>query len=130
MKLHPTQTDSASLIALGEEASSLLIHHDYADLARRFGYALACGRSAASAIEADWMAATSSPITAKPGAHLPNTISLRYFAPNSAGLFAVIACPVRVSSEAFVLLELVVTGGEEEKHITLEDISGATPAVP
>lgn len=124
MKLLPTQTDESFLIALGEEASSLLVGHDYAGLASRFGYALAHDRSPAAAIEADFMSAVASPITVASGAYLPPAITVKYFSQNTTGLFAVVECPVPVADKAAVLMELIVAGKGEEKHITVEDISG------
>jgi hypothetical protein len=49
---------------------------------------------------------------------------VKYFGPNDTGLFAVVECSIQVAEGATVLLELVVSGKGEEKHITLEDISG------
>jgi len=49
---------------------------------------------------------------------------VRYFAPNDTGLFAVVECTVLVDDGTAVLLELIVPGKGEEKHITVEDISG------
>lgn len=54
-------------------------------------------------------------------------IKVRYFEPNNiggTGLFTVVECYVPVADGAVVLLELVVFGNGEEKHITLEDING------
>jgi len=48
----------------------------------------------------------------------------KYFAPNDTGLFAAVECTVPVADGAAVLLELIVAGKGEEKHITVEDISG------
>lgn len=124
MKLLATQTDETSLAAFGEEAQTLLVCHDYAGLASRFGYALAYDRPPAAAIEADFMSAVASPIALGPGAYLPNAITVKYFSPDPTGLFAVVECPVSITEKAAVLLELVVTGKGEEKHITVEDISG------
>ena len=124
MKLLPTQTDAASLSAFGEEARALLMRQDYAGLASRFGYALAYDRPLVAAIEADFMSAAASPIPVASGAYLPPAITVKYFSPNTTGLFAVVECPVPVAENAAVLLELIVTGRGEEKHITVEDISG------
>lgn len=126
MKLLTTQTDETSLTALGEEARSLLMGCDYAGLASRFGYALAYGRPPAAAIKADYMSAIASPITVTPGSNLPPTITVKYFSSNNTGLFAVVECSVPISDNAAVLLELIVAGKGEEKHITVEDISGIT----
>jgi hypothetical protein len=124
MKLLPTQTDETSLTAFGEEARALLVRHDYAGLASRFGYALAYDRPPAVAIEADFLSAVASPITVASGAYLPPAITVKYFSLNTKGLFAVVECLVPVAHNAAVLLELIVAGKGEEKHITVEDISG------
>mgnify|MGYP000846008731 CR=1 FL=1 len=124
MRLLPAQTDESSLIAFGEEARSLLVGRDYAGLASRFGYALAYDRPLAAALEADFMSAVASPITVASGAYLPPAITVKYFSLNTTGLFAVVECPVPVADKAAVLLELIVAGKGEEKHITVEDISG------
>ena len=100
------------------------MRHDYAGLASRFGYALAYDRPPTAAIEADFMSAVASPITVASDAYLPAAIAVKYFSPNTTGLFAVVECPVPVADKAAVLLELIVTGKGEEKHITVEDISG------
>jgi len=124
LKLHLSQTDEVSLSAFGEEARALLIRHDYSGLANRFGYALAYDRAPSAAIEADFLSAAASPHKVASGAHQP--IAVKYFAPNDTGLFAVVECTVPVADGAAVLLELIVAGKGEEKHITVEDISGVT----
>lgn len=122
MKLLPTQTDESSLSAFGEEARAMLMRHDYLGLANKFGYALAYGREPAAAIETDFLRASASPYNVVSDA--PPPIVVKYFGPNSTGLFAVVECTVPVAEEAAVLLELIVAGKGEEKHITVEDISG------
>ena len=122
MKLLPSQTDEVSLAAFGEEARALLMRHDYSGLANRFGYALAYDRAPSAAIESDFLSAAALSHKVGPAAHLP--IAVKYFAPNDAELFAVVECTVPVADGAAVLLELIVAGKEEEKHITVEDISG------
>lgn len=52
------------------------------------------------------------------------SVVVQYFAPNDTGLFAVVECTVLVDDGTAVLLELIVPGKGEEKHITVEDISG------
>ena len=124
MKLLPSQTAESFLAIIGKEARALLMRRDYAALANRFGYALAYDRSPAAAIEADFVRAVSSPITVGSGAYLPVAVTVKYFLPNDSGLFAVVECLVPVGEGTAVLLELVVAGKGEEKHITVEDISG------
>jgi hypothetical protein len=117
------QTDERSLRAFGEEASALLRHHEYSTLVDRFGYALAFDRDPAAAIEEDYLRAAASPHQTAPD---ERSIKVSYFKPNSAGLFALVECQVPLAQTSFVLLELVVTGSGEEKHITVEDVSGVT----
>lgn len=100
----------------------MLMRHDYSGLANRFGYALAHGREPAAAIETDYLAAAAAPC--RVGAEEHPSLLVKYFSPNSTGLFAVVECTVPVAEEAAVLLELIVAGKGEEKHITVEDISG------
>jgi hypothetical protein len=100
----------------------MLMQRDYSGLANRFGYTFAYGREPAAAIEADFLKASASPYNAALGER-PSTV-VKYFKPNSTGLFAVVECTVPVAEGASVLLELIVSGKGEEKHITLEDISG------
>lgn len=126
MKLLPTQTDETSLSAIGEEARALLMRHDYSGLANQFGYALAYDRPPSAALEADFLSAAALPITVGPSAYLPEAVRVKYFSPNDTGLFALVECPVPVAEGAAVLLELIVTGKSEEKHITVEDISDVT----
>lgn len=122
MKLLPSQTDKVSLTAFGEEARALLIRRDFLGLANQFGYALAYDRAPSAAIEADFLSAAASPHKVASCAHQP--ITVKYFAPNETGLFAVVECTVAVAEGATVLLELIVARNGEEKHITVEEISG------
>ena len=122
MKLLPAQTDEGTLSAFGEEACAMLMQHDYPGLANRFGYALAYDRAAAAAIETDFLSAVASPHNVVSDEHL--SIVVKYFAPNDTGLFAVVECTVPVADGATILLDLIVTGDGEAKHITIEGISG------
>ena len=94
---------------------------NYSGLANRFGYALAYGRPLSEAIEADFLSAAASPYKVVPG---DKPITVKYFKPNDTGLFAVVECDVPVATEQVVHLVLIVIVRGEEKHITLEDISG------
>ena len=122
MRLSSAQADERSLADFGEEASTLLLRHDYSALANRFGYMLAFGREPALAIEADYLCAAASPFKISSSQH--PSIVVKYFKPNSTGLFAVVECTVPVGNERAVLLELIVTGRDGERHIAVEDISG------
>ena len=100
----------------------MLMRHDYSGLANRFGYALTFDRPPAVAIKTDFLSAVASPHNVHSDACPPTVV--KYFAPNDTGLFAVVECIVPVAPGATVLLALIVTGTGEEKHITVEDISG------
>lgn len=102
----------------------MLMRHDFSTLADRFGYVLAHGRETAAAIEADYLGAAALPRKAESNER--PSIVVKYFNPNSTGLFAVVECSVPVAVGGAVLLELIVTGKGEEKHITVEDISGVS----
>ncbi len=100
----------------------MLMSHDFAALAHRFGYALAFDRDPSGAIEVDFLNAVASPLVVATGAG--TSITVKYLAPNGTGLFAVVECIIPVADKAAILLDLVVTGDGEEKHITVEGISG------
>ena len=117
-----SQTDDVSLSALGDEARIMLMRHDFSGLANRFGFARAFGRAPSEAIEAAYLHAAASPHKVASVEHLP--ISVRYFKPNSTGLFAVVECTVPLYDGAAVQLDLIVTGNGHEKDICIEDISG------
>ena len=100
----------------------MLMSHDFIALANRFGYALAFDRDPSVAIETDFLNAVASPHEVAIGTCASTTV--KYFAPNGTGLFAVIECIIPVADEAAILLDLIVTGDGEERYITVEDISG------
>jgi len=124
MKIHAKQTDELSLSGFGKEATEMLLRHDYSGLASRFGYAVAYDRETAAAIEADYLEAAASPHAVASDEHCSITVS--YFEPNSIGLFAVVECMVPVTEETAVNMDLIVTGWDEDKHITVEGITGVT----
>jgi hypothetical protein len=122
MKLHSSQTDEVTLSDIGAEARAMLMNHDFAALANRFGYALAFGRDPSVAIETDFLNAVASPHKVAIGTCASTKV--KYFAPNGTGLFSAIECIVLVADDAAILLDLIVTGEGEEKCLTVEDISG------
>jgi hypothetical protein len=124
MKLTPNQTDEVSLAHFGEEAVALVLNRDFSALAERFGYALAFGRNPAMAIEDDFAQC----IAEEQGASSQNSsyIQVKYFEPNSTSLFAVVECFTPITQSATILIELIITGEGETKHITLEQISHVT----
>lgn len=121
-----SKIDSMSLASLGKEAVRLLCSGNISALADRFGYALAYSREPATAIQedlnsllSDLRAASLAPILEQPQP------TVKYFGPNDSGLLALVECLTLAENGAKVLVELVVTGTESEKHVTLEQISAA-----
>ncbi len=51
------------------------------------------------------------------------TVTVKYFTPNSANLFAAVECVFIVSSGCPILAELIVTSSGEDKHLILEQVS-------
>lgn len=121
MLLTEGQTDRQSLLRFGAEAAELLVSRDFCALADRFGYALAYDRRASDAIEADLAACLA-------GAdqeldQVPQQQTVKYFRPNDTNLFAVVECVAHMHEGPSILVELIVTEGGSERHITLEGIS-------
>ena len=124
MKLSPNQIDVDSLALFGKEAIALVEERDFAALAAQFGYALAYDRDLALAIESDFKQCIAE--AESPSSNSSQSIQVKYFKPNDTKLYALVECVTPVSSSATVLIELIVTGNSEEKHIGLEQISYVT----
>lgn len=122
MQLDRIQLSPEALTAIGAEARLMLLEKRFAELVDQFGYALAFDRSPAAALEADFLIAAST--SRKVLADSRPTISVGFFKPNDTGLLAVVNCPVVLADDTEVVLDLIVTGNEFERFITIEDISG------
>lgn len=122
MKLLPAQLETAALLELGYEARALLMQGNFSALANRFGYALAYGRPIAAALEADYTNPVTSALPSVSSDNQP--VSVTYFAPNETGLFALVECIVPIDDDKSLLMELIVAGKDDEKRISIEDISG------
>jgi hypothetical protein len=121
-----SRMDTTSLAALGAEAVRLLCSGNISTLASRFGYALAYGREPAAAIQEDLRSCLSELRSASLAPTLEHpAATVKYFDPNDSGLLAVVECLALAENGAGVLVELVVTGNESERHVTLEQISAA-----
>ncbi len=127
MKLLPEQTDEASFLRFSREAVSLLEKRDFQTLADRFDYALTCGRSPVAAIEGDFEACLAEfrALSEQPTAVSPSMV-VKYFQPNSSGLFALVECVFTLTEGCPILAELIVTSSGEDKHLILEEVSLAT----
>lgn len=93
-------------------------------LAERFGYALAFGRKAEIAIREDLANCLRELGSAGLAHDVEFEREVTYFKPNDTGLLAVVSCVVRTLNGREILLELVATSKDDEKYVTLEDISG------
>jgi hypothetical protein len=123
MRLLPTQADEASFLSFGREAVSLLERRDFGALADRFGYALAAGRSPLAAIEGDYQSCLTEYAALEPSPSVAPSLSVKFFEPNSANLYALVECVFTTSEGCPILAELIVTSAGEDKHVTLEQIS-------
>lgn len=126
MRITDSQFDAASLAALGAEALALLASGNIDVLAERFGYALAYGADPATAIQADLTRCLASlgATSLASGAVAPAP-KVGYFTPGDAGMLAVVEVLAQTNNGKTILVELVVTGRGNDKHITLEQISDA-----
>lgn len=96
---------------------------DFSALAERFGYRLSLGRDPVLAIENDFARALTNAKCSS--SNTKQSIQVKYFQPNNIKLYAVVQCVTPISQNKAVLVDLIVTGEGNDKHITLEDISYA-----
>ncbi|HWU76718.1 MAG TPA: hypothetical protein VN043_09440 [Rhodanobacter sp.] len=103
------------------------------DVANRFGYARAFSRAASTAIQEDLAICLAELRAESLAPEQPFASSaVKYFQPNSTGLFALVECFVSTDNGAQILVELVVTSNDANKYVCLEDFSavGASSAMP
>lgn len=125
MRIAVDATDEASLLRLGKEAGDLLIAGQHRELAQAFGYAVALGREPATAIGADVAASLEDIGASELERGSAPSVKVKYLRPATHGLLAVIECHLLAENGRTVLLELVVSGKEGERHVSVEQISGA-----
>jgi hypothetical protein len=118
--------DTKTLAASGVEALRLLCDGNIAGLADRFGYALAYQREPARAIRDDLQFRLAELGATSLQPPLDPTPKIKYFKPNDTSLLAVVECLALTDNGTRLLVELIVTGSDAEKHVTLEDISIVT----
>lgn len=126
MKLLANQTGEASLRKIGDEAVQLVRAGEVEALVQRFGYAVALGREPVSAVEADLSSSLAEIGAARLLPDGPYSSAVTYFKPNTSGLFALVECVVPADVGGAVLIELVITSQDEEKYVSLEQLSAAT----
>src|SRR4249919_3412882 len=124
MQISDSQTDEASLAAFGIDAIRLLCAGDVAAVADRYGYAIALGREPSDAIRDD-LASCLTEVRAASLLPAPavTTVSVKYFAPNDSGLFALVQAVAPAENGTGILVELVVTTKDARMHVSLEQLS-------
>jgi hypothetical protein len=125
MQITEAQFQADSLASFGAEAARLLRSGNYTVLADRFGYALAHGRDPADAIQealASCLAELGASALLPSGNDLPK---VSYFGPNDIVLAGLVEVFMQADNGKELLLELIVTGKESSRHVTLEQLSVA-----
>jgi hypothetical protein len=121
MKLSIPETNRESLGRLAAEAVALVESRDFETLVARFGYALAYDRNPTLAFKEDFERCLTE--AGNSSNRRLASIEVKYFKPSDTRLHAVVECVVPVSPTAAVLVELIVSGDGDERHICLEDVS-------
>jgi hypothetical protein len=122
MRLPSRQVEPEPLAALADEVAQRLFAGKYADLAARFGYAVALGREPAAAIRDDLRSCLAELGESALQPDVPPEVRLSYFGPDGP-LKAVAECVLFALNGVRVLVEVVVSEANGELHATLEDIS-------
>ena len=117
--------DAAALAALGVEAARLLCAGDLRTFADRFGYALAYGRDTTVAIQEDLTICLDQVGAASLVQPLEESVTVGRFEPNSTGLMNVVECAALANNGSKLLIQLVVTGNESARYLTLEGFNVA-----
>ena len=100
---------------------------DFQLLVDRFGYVMTGGSSPIVAVENGFRSCVaefrSSP---EQQSSVSPSIVVKYFTPNTSGLYALVECVFTAAEGCPILAELVVYSLGEDKHIHLEQVSVAT----
>ena len=123
MRISDSQTNQESLASLGAEAVALLCSGSIAELASRFGYALAHGRDTEAAIREDLAACLSEVHAAHLAPSGKESPTVTYFQPNGSNLVAQVGCDIPTENGNILLAELIVTSEGCATFVTLEQLS-------
>ena len=121
----PLQLEPESLTALVAEASKLLASSRYTELASRFGYAIALGRTPSAAIQQDLEASLAQLQATHLDADATPKIDVKFFGPTES-LVALAESRIPTQNGRAILLELVVTASSKSFHATVEQVSGSS----
>jgi len=125
MKSSEFETDPDTLATQTESAVRLLWNGEFAELAEKFGYALAFQKSPEEAIRDDLAACLAERnATTLVQTRLLPAARVKYFdQPGESGPVALIEYDLQADSGGEVLLELIVTHNGAGRSITIEQIS-------
>lgn len=123
MQISVEATDRIALLAFAAEAVDLLRSGQTESLVARYGYALAFGRDKVAAIRDDLKLSLDEVGSVGLAEAAEASHEVKYFGPNESGLVALVESHVPTNNGKSPLVELVVTGGEDGTHITLEQLS-------
>jgi hypothetical protein len=126
MQITDEQFDAGKLAALGWQATQLLFAADFPTFADRFGYALAFGRAPALAIQQEFQASLDELGASGLASTPPDEPRVSYFQVNNCGLLALVEQFVFTDNGRQIHVELIVTGNDSAKYVTLEQISAVT----
>jgi hypothetical protein len=125
MLITNNKIDDAALMAIGQDAVQLLCAGEMDVLVARFGYAIALGRSPMAAIREDLADCLGQIGATGLARNFEFDSEVKFFAPNSSNLLAVVECIVPAINGGEVLVEIVITSDGSDKYATLEQISVA-----
>jgi len=104
-----SKIDDAALNAIGQEVAHLLCSGEVDVLAARFGYAVALGRGAAAGIHEDLAECLAQIGAISLASNFEFDCNIKFFAPNSSNLLAIVECVVPAVNGNDVLVEIAVT---------------------
>lgn len=123
MQIVDEKVDDAALKAIGQDVVQLLRSGEIDVLAARFGYALAYGRDLAVAIREDLAECLEQIGSAGLARDAEFDCQVKFLAPNSSSLVAVVECAIPARNGDEVLVEVVITSNGPDRYATLEQIS-------
>ena len=123
MQITDDKIDNAVLKSIGRDVVHLLCAGNVDALAARFGYAVALGRGAATAIREDLVECLGKVGAISLASNSQFDCDVKFFAPNSSNLVAIVEGVVPTLNGGDVLVEIAVTSDGSNRYATLEQIS-------